>query len=320
MTSKSPPRHGNQRGPMSKKTERLFGYYERELRLRYAARTVGNYLHDVGAFVDWLSERGLELRDVRAQDVESYQNALVSLRKKDGKAYSIGNQHNRLSAIKSLFRFLYQRGYVLQNPTTKLDYHLKETRLPRAVLTEREVRRLLDEAQKDSSPRGLRDRAVLELLYATGLRATELANLTPWDVNLEERTLRIDQGKGRKDRNVPLTTAACEAIEAYLELGRPALVRKKSVPYLLLANEGGWLHRAVLSRLIARYAVRARIGRKVTAHTFRHSVATHLLKGRADIRHIQKLLGHSSLHTTERYTRVEISDLRKVIARAHPRG
>jgi site-specific recombinase XerD len=100
----------------------------------------------------------------------------------------------------------------------------------------------------------------------------------------------------------------------------PLSFAKKSVPYLFLANEGGWLHRAILSSLIAHYARRARIGRKVTAHTFRRSVATHLLKGRADIRHIQKLLGHSSLHTTERYIRVEISDLRKVIARAHPRG
>jgi integrase/recombinase XerD len=319
MTPKSPNRHGNQRRPMSAKTRRLLDYFEQDLELRLGKRTVPNYLHDVAEFLEWLSERGLELTEVRPQDVETYQNALLALRKKDGKAYSIGNQHNRLSAIKSLFRFLYQRGYVLSDPTTRLDYHLKESRLPRTILTEKEVRKLIDSAN-DTSPRGLRDRAMFELLYATGLRATELANLTPWDVNLEERTLRISQGKGRKDRNVPLTRAACEAIEVYLELGRVKLLRSKQVPFLFLANEGGWLHRAILSRLIGRHARKARIGKTVTAHTFRHSVATHLLKGRADIRHIQMLLGHHSLRTTERYTHVEISDLRRVIARAHPRG
>jgi integrase/recombinase XerD len=304
---------------MSAKARRLLGYYEQELELRYGKRTVPNYLHDVGEFLGWLSERGLELTEVRSQDLETYQNALLSLRRKDGKPYSIGNQHNRLSAIKSLFRFLYQRGYVLSDPTTRLDYHLKEVRLPRAILTEKEARRVLD-AANDTSPGGLRDRAILELLYATGIRATELANLKPWDVNLEERTLRISQGKGRKDRNVPLTTAACEAIEAYLELGRPQLLRSKKTPYLLLASEGGWLHRWILWRIVTRYARKARIRKKVSAHTFRHSVATHLLRGRADIRHIQKLLGHESLKTTERYTHIEISDLRKVIARAHPRS
>ncbi len=208
---------------------------------------------------------------------------------------------------------------MLNDPSTGLDYHLKESRLPRAILTEREVRRII-EAASERTPRGLRDRAVLEVLYATGLRATELANLTVWDVELEEQSLRIVQGKGRKDRNVPLTACACEAIADYLELGRPKLLRSGKVAYLFLANEGGWLHRAILSKIVARYAKKARIKKRVTAHTFRHSVATHLLRGRADIRHIQMLLGHSSLRVTERYTRVEISDLRKVIARAHPRG
>ena len=267
MTHKPPNRHENQRRPMSAKTRRLLKYYEQALRLRCSKRTVPNYLHDVSEFLEWVHERGLELPEVRSQDIETYQNALLAFRKKDGKPYSIGNQHNRLSAIKSVFRFLYQRGYVLSDPTTRLEYHLKEVRLPRTILTEKEVRKLLEAAAKDNSPRGLRDRAILELLYATGLRATELANLTPWDVNVEDRTLRIDQGKGRKDRNVPLTSAACDAIEDYVELGRPKLLRSKKVAYLFLANEGGWLHRAILSKLIARYTTKARINKTVTAHT-----------------------------------------------------
>jgi integrase/recombinase XerD len=157
-------------------------------------------------------------------------------------------------------------------------------------------------------------------LYSTGIRVSELANLTPYDVDTEERLLRIVQGKGRKDRHVPLTRAAAESIEAYLVHGRPKLVGKGEAAFLFVGDQGGWLHRAVLSRMVKTYAERAGIKKHVTCHTFRHSVATHLLKGRADIRYIQALLGHSSLGTTQRYTRVEISDLAEVLRRAHPRG
>lgn len=304
---------------MSATTRRLVNFYEESLKLGYSDRTVPNYLHDVKELLQWLGERGIELTAVRPQDLQGYKNALLAMRKKNGQPYSIGNQHNRLTAVKGLFRFLYQRGYTLSDPSAGLEYHLKESRLPRAILSERQARKII-EAASEQTPEGLRDRAVLETLYATGVRATELANLTPWNVELEEQTLRVVQGKGRKDRNVPLTSCACEPIADYLELGRPKLQRSKKVRYLFLANEGGFLHRAILSKIVSRYAEKARIAKRITAHTFRHSVATHLLKGRADIRHIQMLLGHRSLRTTERYTRVELSDLRKVIARAHPRG
>jgi integrase/recombinase XerD len=256
---------------------------------------------------------------VRTADLEGYLNDLVALRKKDGKPYSLGFQHNRLTALKSFFRFLYQNGYLLHDPSSSLEYHLKERRLPRTILTPREAFRLIESA-RDRSPAGVRDRAVLETFYAIGIRVSELANLTVTDVDTEERLLRIVLGKGRKDRNVPLTAAAAEAIAVYLERGRPQLAGARLAPYLFLADKGGRLQRAVVARIVRRYATRARIKKRVTSHTFRHSVATHLLQGHADIRHIQMLLGHGSLQTTQRYTRVEISDLKKVIARAHPRS
>jgi integrase/recombinase XerD len=117
-----------------------------------------------------------------------------------------------------------------------------------------------------------------------------------------------------------LTDSAADAIELYLESGRPKLLARAEAPYLFLADKGGRLHRAVLSRIVQRYARTAKVKKHVTCHVFRHSIATHLLRGGADIRHIQKLLGHGSLHSTQRYTRVEISDLKKAIARAHPRS
>lgn len=296
---------------MSAKTRRLLSFYREHLELHYSERTAPDYLSHVRSFLDWAVGRGLELPDIRTRDLQSYQNELLGARKRDGTPYSLGFHHNRLVAIRSLFRFLYENGYLLHDPARSVELKQKEKRLPRVVLTLTEARRILEAARVN-----LRDRAILETLYATGIRASELANLELGDVDTREKTLRIVLGKGKRDRYVPLTTTASEAIDAYLELGRPA----SECRYLFLGDKGGKCHRAVLSRMVSRYANKARIRKHVTCHTFRHSVATHLLKGRADIRHIQKLLGHSSLNTTERYTRVEISDLREVIARAHPRA
>lgn len=187
------------------------------------------------------------------------------------------------------------------------------------ILTTREAKRVI-EAPDTRTPEGLRDRAILETLYATGIRVSELGNLTPYDVDTEERVLKVVLGKGRKDRNVPLTRAAAEAIEAYLLKARPQLQGPRKVRFLFLQARGGKLDRATTARIVACRTSDAGVKKHVTPHTFRHTVATHLLKGRADIRHIQALLGHASLATTQRYTRVEVSDLRRVVERAHPRG
>jgi integrase/recombinase XerD len=303
---------------MSAKTKRLLRFYEDELHVRYGERTVPEYQSHARAFLNWLCELNIELLDVRTEDLQTYQNELLGQKKKDGKPYSLGFYQYRIKVVKSFFRFLYLHGYILHDPSSSIDFKAKEKRIPRVILTEEEALRLIESAD-EKSPSGLRDRAALETFYATGIRVTELANLNLWDVELEEKMLRVILGKGRKDRNVPLTTAAAEAIAVYLEKGRPKLVSSNN-PYLFLADKGGRLQRAVLSRIVQKYARKAGIEKHITCHTFRHSVATHLLRGRADIRHIQMLLGHESLQTTQRYTRVEISDLKRVIERAHPRS
>jgi integrase/recombinase XerD len=303
---------------MSAKTKRLLRFYEDELHVRYGERTVPEYQSHARAFLNWLSERNIEILDVRTEDLQRYQNELLGQRKKDGKPYSLGFHQYHIKVVKSFFRFLYRHGYILHDPSSSIDFKVKEKRLPRVILTEKEALRLIETAS-EKNPSGLRDRAILETLYATGIRVTELANLNLWDVDTEEKMLRVVLGKGRKDRNVPLTTTAAEAIAVYLEKGRPKLV-SSSKPYLFLADKGDRLQRAVLSRIVQKYAKKVGIEKRVTCHTFRHSVATHLLRGRADIRHIQMLLGHESLQTTQRYTRVEISDLKRVIERAHPRN
>jgi len=304
---------------LSPKTRRLMKLYEDHLHVRYAPRTPPAYMAHVWVFLEWLAVKGLDLIDVKAKDLDSYQSHLYAFRRQDGRPYAAAYQATRLVVLKHLFRFLYRRSYLLHDPAADIELPRLEKRLPRVILTYQEVRKIL-EAPDVKTPRGLRDRAILEILYGTGIRVSELTNLTPYDVDTEERVLRVVLGKGRKDRNVPLTRAAAVAIEAYLVKGRPRLVGREKLRVLFLQDRGGRMDRATACRIVRERAEDAGVKKHVTPHTFRHTVATHLLKGRADIRHIQALLGHASLGTTQRYTLVEVSDLKQVIERAHPRG
>lgn len=320
LTPNPPPRHENQQGSVSARTKRLVRLYGDDLEVRFAERTAREYMALARSFLLWLDARGIDLVAVRTDDLLAYQSDRYAARKKDGRPYAVSSQAQYLIVVKSLFRFLYRRNYVMQDVAAPIDLPRQEERLPRVILTKEEVLRLLGAASKATTPRALRDRAVLETFYATGIRVSELAKLTPYDVDTEERIVRVLLGKGSKDRHVPLTRAAAAAIEAYLAKGRPAIVGSVKSPNLFVADRGGYFHRGQLSQVVRHYAKKAGIKKRVTCHTLRHSVATHLLKGGADIRHIQVLLGHASLRSTERYTRVELSDLREVIRRAHPRG
>jgi len=307
------------RARVTEKTSRLLKLFEDYTLVRYAESTARGYARGVRCFLEWLGERGIRLVDVRTADIEAYQAEVCALRKKDGTPYSVDLQVHRLSSVKTLFRFLYHRGYVLTDPSAPVEYPRRELRLPRSVLTREETRKLM-EAPDTSTPLGLRDRAILETFYGTGVRAGELARLKTIDVDTEDRVLRVVLGKGAKDRNVPLTRAAAEAIEAYLLHGRPRIRGAVKSPWLFLALRGGRMYPDLLNGVVQAAAKKTGLEKHATCHTLRHSVATHLLKGGADIRHIQKLLGHRSLQTTERYTHVEVSDLSKVLKRAHPRG
>jgi integrase/recombinase XerD len=328
--SPNPPlRHGNQQASVSTSPLRLLRLYQDHLAVRYSERTAPEYLAHVRAFLAWVEGKGLTITALTRQDLGAYQSELFALRKPDGHPYSAGFQMNRLTAIKSFFRFLVRQLFILSDPTTGLEHPRMEQRLPRTILTPREVRQIV-EAPRGRSPVALRDRAILETLYATGIRATELLKLSPYDIDTEERTLRVRRGKGGKDRILPLTPAAAETLTAYLAHGRPQLLGAerggagvypaKATKRLFVSVRGGVLYRATLDVIVHRWVKESGVEKRVTPHVFRHTLATHLLKRGADIRHIQALLGHASLSTTERYTRVEISDLQAVVKRAHPRG
>ena len=316
ITPKPPPRHGNQQGSVSAPERRLFRLFVEDIETRYAERTAEHYMADASAFLTWIAAKGIALGDVRPRDLQRYQGELYAVRRKE-KPYASSTIQTKLVAVKTLFRFLVRRQALLMDPSAQLELPRTEKRLPRLILTEGEARRIVA-APKGRSPLELRDRAILETLYATGMRVGELVRLKPDDVDTEARLVRIVEGKGRKDRNVPLTTAAAQAIARYLAAGRPTLARTE--PWLFLGKRGGRLHRAQVGSIVNAWAKTARVKKPVSCHTFRHSTATHLLRGGADIRQIQALLGHGSLSTTERYTHVEVSDLRRVVERAHPRG
>ncbi len=287
------------------------------MQTRYAERTAEHYVADARDFLAWLEEKGIRLSDVRPEDLQRYQGELYAATMKGGRPYAASTIQTKLVAVKTLFRFLVRRGALLLDPSSQLELPRIEKRLPRLILSESEARRIVT-APRGSTPIVLRDRAMLETLYGTGMRVGELVRLRPEDVDTEDRLVRIVEGKGRKDRNVPLTSAAARAISAYLTQGRSSLLR--SEPWLFLSKRGKKIHRAQVGDIVKAWARKAGVKKNVSCHTFRHSMATHLLRGRADIRQIQALLGHGSLSTTERYTHVEVSDLRRVIERSHPRG
>ena len=302
--------------------------------INYSPKTRVNYTRDVKLFLAWLSENTAinSIVEVTPAHLQQYQIALYNFARHDNhepatkektatepKRLSVGTQANRLAAVRKFFSWLLSEQQIAYNPASTLQLPKQPQRLPRGVLTKTEARRLI-EATPAVKPRDIRDRAILETLYATGIRRAELIALTLYDADLQTATLRIEHGKGNTKRVVPLTQSAIAALKLYLEAARGLFVREAGQVRLFVSSRsGGPLDDDDIMRIVAKAANRAGLRKHVTPHTLRHTCATHLLKGRADIRQIQKLLGHRRLSSTEIYTRVELSDLHEVIARCHPR-
>jgi integrase/recombinase XerD len=302
--------------------ELLRGRFEEWLAARnYSPKTRVNYTRDVRVFLEWLAENASarSIAEVSGSDLQRYQMALYA-EEKDGKRLSVGTQAGRLAAVRTFFGWLLAEQLIAHNPASSIQMPRQGRRLPRGVLTKEEARRLLD-ATPAGKPRDIRDRAILEVLYATGIRRGELIALSIYDLELGAGRLRIERGKGDATRVVPLTESALAALRLYLDEARPVFAREAAQTRLFVSSRsGGPLDDADIPRIVAKAAKRAGLTKHVTPHTLRHSCATHLLAGRADIRQIQKLLGHRRLSSTEVYTHVEIGDLAEVIARCHPRA
>lgn len=284
----------------------------------YAERTVKAYCGELKDFLAFLQELGLaNLGGLTSTHLEEYRLKLFYLRPK-GKPLTMTTQACRLGAVRQFVRFLVRQDYLLIDVSANLELPRCSQPLPRTLLSERETFQLLESPATDTAL-GIRDRAVLETLYATGLRNSETAGLQLEELDWEHHCIRLRKGKGGKSRVVPLGEEAEIWLTEYLERGRPALLRDPAEQTLFLNSRGKPLSREMLSELVVRWSRKAGLDKTVTPHVLRHCCATHMLKRGAGLRHLQALLGHSSLNTTERYTQIEVSELRKVVMRCHPR-
>jgi len=283
----------------------------------YSNNTLAAYRNDLVQFVDYLAEKfgesDADWHDVTKQTIISY-----ILEMKD-REYASSTVARKVAAIKSFFHFLTSEDMVEDDPTALLDSPKVKKRLP-VTLSYDEVTRLLAVPDQEESSKAMRDKALLELLYATGMRVTEIVSLDLEDVNLASATVRVRRGKGGKERIIPIHNRAVQALESYQTRGRLQLLKDPSERALFLNHRGQRLTRQGLWLIIKYYVREAGITTEVTPHTLRHSFATHLLNGKADLRHVQELLGHANISTTQIYTHISNERLRIAYDEAHPRA
>jgi integrase/recombinase XerD len=290
-----------------------------DLRLRnYSRHTIRHTMVRLRMFLVWCEERGITaLVEVSPALLRRYQSHVFHHRKEDGHRLSFVSQHERLAEVRRFFAWMERRGHVDANPAAKLELPRVEKRLPRGILSVEEAEAVL--AQPDvGSPRGLRDRAILETLYATGVRRQELAALTVDDVDLRGAVIAVREGKGKKDRLLPLSERAAAWLSKYLEEARPRLIRKHDPGRLFLGRWGQPLGEMHLGKLVRVYVSAASLGKEGSCHMFRHTMATLMLEGGADIRYVQQMLGHATITSTEIYTHVALRKLKEVHAASHP--
>jgi len=279
--------------------------------------TLVAYRNDLNQLVEYLTDAatwGVESwAEVDKDMIVSY---ILFLKER---GYANSTVARKVAATKSLFHFLVADGLIEDDPTATLDSPKVEKRLPKAISGE-EVERLLAEPGKSSAPNALRDKAMLELLYATGMRATELVDLDIDDINLPSNSVRVI-GKGDKERIIPIHDRAVEAIETYLRKGRIQLLKDPNEKALFVNPRGERLTRQGLWLIIKYYVERAGLDPDITPHTLRHSFATHILESKeATLVDVQQFLGHANISTTQVYTRVTSKHKRQVYDKAHPRA
>lgn len=284
-----------------------------------SANTLKSYQRDIRRYLAFLAQRGLvDLSDVVERDITDF---VASLRQPaPGVAALAPSSVGRtLVAVRGLHRFLAEEGVTTADPAADVSPPKTALRLPKAISVD-EVDRLIAASALGDTPESLRDRALVEVLYGVGARVSEAVGLDVDDIDLDHGSARLF-GKGSKTRVVPMGRHACDAVTAYLVRARPVLAsRGRGIPALFLGSRGGRLTRQAAWAVLDAAAERAGIRGKVSPHTLRHSFATHLLDGGADIRVVQELLGHASVTTTQIYTMVTVARLREVYAAAHPRA
>ncbi len=294
-------------------------YREHLTILNYAAATIKGHIFYLNRFFKYLREAGItEITAITKDTIRDYQTHLYEEINFKGQPNSVSTQNNNLKGVKSFLRFLAENDYIVSDPSKDISYAKRPQRLPRSILSQSEMKKLLH-APDTKTVLGYRDRTILEALYSTGVRREEINNIMLHDVDYTEGFIRINAGKGRKDRIVPLGKIACRYLENYIKGVRPSLIRDPYNNHLFLSMKGNRLSKNMLWEIVKRYAKEAKIKKNISPHTFRHTCATLMLRNQANIRHIQELLGHSSLDSTQVYASVSITDLKEAHSKCHPR-
>jgi integrase/recombinase XerD len=284
----------------------------------YSPATIRNRYVYLRYFIAWCDERGISRPcQVTRAVLERYQRYLYHYRKQNGDPLSFRSQSLRLSSLKAFFSYLAKHHLILYNPASEIELPKQEKRLPRHVMTQAEAETVLNTADT-GEPLGIRDRAMMELIYCTGMRRMELSGLKLYDIDAERGTIMIRLGKGRKDRMVPVSERALAWIEKYVAQVRPQLVIDPDDGTLFLTSLGEAFGLTRITQLVRNYVIAAKIGKTGSCHLFRHTMATLMLENGADVRVIQQLLGHAKLETTQIYTQVSIRMLKRVHDRTHP--
>jgi integrase/recombinase XerD len=298
----------------------LFGFREHLKVKSYSPMSIASYSGHLKGFFDYLREKGItDIKRVTRDNLKDYQLKITERKDQEGKGYTIATISLKIRAIKRFFEYLEETNQILVNPAEYLKEPEKETRLPRVVLTEDEVRKILDQPNL-STLTGIRDRTILEVFYSTGIRLEEMVNLTIFDCDLQGGMLRVNKGKFAKDRVIPLGRHAVRFLKEYITHVRPYHTREnKTIRNLFVNQSGKPLSKIVTEIIVRNYAKAAGIQKKVTPHTFRHTFATQLVRNGADITAVQKMLGHSDLSVTHIYTKVAGIEVKMTHSSHHPR-
>lgn len=277
--------------------------YERN----YSVHTIRAYMNDLTEFEDFLIDASTEIENVNSKIINLYS---LNLYTKNSKS----TVSRKLTTLRSFFNFMVRKGNLKQNPAKLIPLPKKEKELP-VFLSVDEVFKLIDSIDQEGIL-PLRDLAIIELLYSSGLRVSELTNIKVLDIDHRENFVKVS-GKGNKERVVPFGSNAREVILQYL---RRRIELKPKDDFLFLNNRGSGLTTRSIERIVKKYGLLSGISKKISPHALRHTFATHLLGGGADLRSIQELLGHSSLSTTQRYTHTSIEQIMKIYDKTHPRA
>ena len=279
--------------------------------------TVAERSYMLARFAEWADQRGVnEPAAVSRQLLERYQRHLYYRRKRDGAPLSFASQYAHLVAVKAFFSWATRSGLIASNPASEIDLPKLDRHLPKTLLSPAEVEAVLAVADI-GTPIGLRDRAMMEVLWSTGMRRGEICPLRLADLDIERLTVTIRKSKSRRDRVVPLGERAMVWIDRYLTDARPVLTRGASVEFLFVSRDGADLTPDHLTIRVGRY-IKTATGKTGSCHAFRHVMATAMLSGGADVRYVQEILGHALLSTTAIYTHVSIEQLKAVHAACHP--